>query len=188
MKRFKIWKTITIEKKPKLDGINVSFYAQDMLDKISWGKKETISLVKIQVKDLGFNEYVTTTELFAKAKKLGLDLCPPQVVPQLREDFINQSLDEWLYIGMEAITGRDGSPLVFSLERDGDGLWLHDSWAGPDDRWFPGTGFVFSLRKSLKSLKPLKKKSFDPLASLTLEKRVKALEKKMKKIERIIKL
>ena len=49
---------------------------------------------------------------------------------------------------MNQIADSHGYPFVFSLARDGDGLWLSDYWALPDDEWRPDDGFVFSLRKS----------------------------------------
>ena len=49
---------------------------------------------------------------------------------------------------MKQIADSDGYPLVFKLERYGDGLWLLDTWAEPDDGGSPGRKFVFRLRKS----------------------------------------
>jgi hypothetical protein len=161
MKEYKVWKTITIGKKPDTTGINISNYAQSILDIVKWGKNETIDLVRVKASDLGFTEKVLTTQLFAKAKKEGLELCPPQVGLQLRVDYTDQPLNEWLSIAMEPITASGGRPSVFRLEHSGGGLWLSDAWAKPGNAWGPGDEFVFSLRKS----KTLKLK---PLASDTL--------------------
>jgi hypothetical protein len=51
-------------------------------------------------------------------------------------------------MGMKQITDSDGSPVVFELGRSGGGLWLYDSWALPDNVWYPVHKFVFRLRKS----------------------------------------
>jgi hypothetical protein len=40
-----------------------------------------------------------------------------------------------------------GSPSVFFLGRDGDGLWLYRNFAEPDDHWRAGNRLVFRLRK-----------------------------------------
>ena len=161
MKNFEIWKTITINKKPQTEGINISSYANDMLKKVKWNKKQTLDLVKVTVKEL-FNDdnCHTTDEIFAKAKEQGLDLCPPQVGLQLRVEYKDQPMNEWLYMGMKLMTDSFGYPNVFGLARNDDGLWLHDRWAEPVNQWHPKDGFVFSLRKSFK-LKPLE--SLDPL-------------------------
>ena len=180
----KTWKTIIIKDKPNKKDINISSYAQEMLDKIEYPVKEqTLDLVKVTVKELFEDEELHTTfEIYAKAKKLGLKLCPPQVGAQLREDYTDQPLNEWIYIGMKQIADRRGDPDVFLLARNEDGLWLRNDLANPDSHWNPDNQFVFSLRKSLKLSKPLKPlKTIDPLSSLTLEKRIKVLEKQMKK-------
>jgi hypothetical protein len=156
-----IWKTITINKEPSTKGINISSYASDMLKKVKWNKKQTLDLVKVTVQDLFNDENIhTTDEIFAKAKEQGLDLCPPQVGLQLRVEYKDQPMNEWLYMGMKLMADSFGYPNVFMLVRYDDGLWLHDRWAYPGDAWDPKHTFVFSLRKSFK-LKPLE--SLDPL-------------------------
>jgi hypothetical protein len=176
MKNFEIWKTITIDKKPSTEGVNILSYASDMLKKVKWNKKQTLDLVRVTVKDL-FNDdkYHTTDEIFAKSKEQGLDLCPPQVGLQLRVEYKDQPMNEWLYMGMKPITDSDGNPAVFGLDRDTDGAWLYSRWAGPALQWGPERGFVFSLRKfdSLK-LKPLE--SLDPLTLELILLRYKAGE------------
>lgn len=80
------------------------------------------------------------------ASKLGLDLCPAEVGPQLRLSYTG---NEWMYIAMKQITDRDGSPGVFYLHEDGGELELSASLAEPDRRWIPAYRFVFRLRKKL---------------------------------------
>lgn len=174
MKNFEIWKTITINKKPSTKGINISSYASDMLKKVKWNKKQTLDLVKVTVQDLFNDENIhTTDEIFAKAKEQGLDLCPPQVGLQLRVEYKDQPMNEWLYMGMKLMTDSYGYPFVFKLDRSDDGLWLNNGWAGPDITWGPEDEFVFSLRKSFK-LKPLE--SLDPLTLELILLRYKAGE------------
>ena len=120
MKQFKIWRSVTIGKKPSTKGIKISSDAKDMLKKVKWNKKETIDLVLLQVKDLGINAvYPTTQQIFDKAQELGLSLCPPQVGLQLRVDYQDQPLNEWIYIMMEPIAGRYGHPGMFGAGRGG---------------------------------------------------------------------
>lgn len=136
-------------------GINTSDYARDMLNSPDFtaGKEsETANLIRLKVGDLGFseNKYPTTKEIYQRAEELGLELCPAETGPQYRLKYADQPMGEWLRIGMKQITDRYGSPSVFSLGRDGDGLWLGSSWAGPDDGWYPDSKCVFRLRKSKK--------------------------------------
>ena len=130
--------------------IQVTSYATSMIDSKDFTVQEgseKLELVRLTVKDLGFPNGATTQEIFDKAKTFGLDLCPAEVGPQLRLQYEDQPLGEWLYIAMKQITDSGGGPLVFCLVRDGDGLWLDVYWALPDYRWYPEYGFVFCLRK-----------------------------------------
>ncbi|OGE44067.1 hypothetical protein A3B45_05235 [Candidatus Daviesbacteria bacterium RIFCSPLOWO2_01_FULL_39_12] len=135
----------------KQQGINIYEYAQQMIDSPDFTtlpQKDDIDLVRLTVQDLGLKGTPTTDEVYAKAGELGLDLCPAEVGPHLRLKDTNQPLGEWYFIGMKQIADRVGYPGVFYLARDGDGLWLSDGWARPDDvAWSPGHEFVFALRK-----------------------------------------
>ncbi len=130
--------------------IQISGYAKDMLkssDFTTERKQKGIGTVRLRVQDLGFDSYATTDQLYAKAKELGLELCPAEVGPDLRLKYQDQPNGEWLYIGMQQIADSDGHPNVFELIRHGEELWLYDSLAGPGNEWGPGVGFVFSFRK-----------------------------------------
>ena len=174
-----IWKTISFKGKPNLKGINISSYAQDMLDKIKFPtKKQTFGLVKVSVKELGFESSATLKEIYTKAKEQGLELCPPEVGPHLREQYKDQPANEWIWMAMEPVSGRY-HPHVFNVEHNDDGLWLFSLWTYPDLEWYPGTEFVFRLGKSLKSL------DSSDLDSLKL--RILALESKLTRISEILK-
>lgn len=184
MKTFKTWRSIELGTKSKLKDIYISDYAKDMLKKVKYGKKRKIDLVKVTVGELGFDDWTTTKEVFAKAKKLGLELCPQEVGPILRDVYRDQPKDEWLYIGMKMVLDRVGGPSVFELLHGDYGLWLYGFWAGPVYRWSPDVEFLFSLRQSLKLTA---KRPLDPLPSSlkTLEKRVSKIEKRLMKLGRI---
>jgi len=109
-------------------------------------KQEHLNLVRISVKDLGFPNGAKTDEIYTKAKKLGLELCPAEVGPQLRLQQLDQPNGDWFYIGMKQISDSRGNPSVFDVSRDGDGkLRLSDGSATPDDPWSDINGFVFCL-------------------------------------------
>ncbi len=98
-------------------------------------KEETeVDLVAVSiVDDLGFVNGATQKEIYEKAFKLGLKLCPAEVGPQLRLQFKNQPKGEWLLIGMEPIYDSDGDPYVFYVGRGRDGLWLDGYTGDPYD-------------------------------------------------------
>lgn len=154
---FPVWRTVELPGNGSCDlylaqlktaDIQIGFYATDILARITYATQpETVNLVRLSVKDMGFNSYATTTHIFAKAKELGLELCPAEVGPALRLAYRDQPIDEWLIIGMEPGADRDGSPGVFYVDRSPGGLWLYGGFAGPDEKWSPDDQFLFRLRK-----------------------------------------
>jgi len=131
--------------------INISDYAKFMMrsrDFVPSKTKEVATLIRLTVADLGFKTNATTNQIYKRAEDLGLELCPPDTGPNYRLKYKDQPLNEWFYIGMKQISGRDGDPRVFGLGRSGDGLWLGNYWAKPDAEWRPRYKFVFRLRKA----------------------------------------
>lgn len=130
-------------------GMKIGDWTKDIMSKPEFKIAETqteLELVRVSVGDLGFNKPARYDEICARAKELGLDLCPPEVGPALRLAYKDQPMNEWLRIAMESIRGSDGYLLVFYVGRDGDGLWLGADYGYPDYVWGPGSGFVFARR------------------------------------------
>jgi hypothetical protein len=141
----------SLEAELRQKGINIYDRAMDLLKSKDFNvlkNPEKIETVKLSIADLGFKNGATTDEIYKKAEELGLELCPAEVGPQLRLQYADQPMDDWVFIGMKQIAGRGGIQDVFYLGRDGGGLWLGTGWAEPDCRWGPGYQFVFRLRKS----------------------------------------
>ncbi|TSC73576.1 MAG: hypothetical protein G01um101444_507 [Parcubacteria group bacterium Gr01-1014_44] len=139
-----------LQKELKEKKINLTNYSTDTLNSKEFTtlkNPEQIDLVCLKVRDLGFKNGATTDEIYSKAKKLGLELCPAEVGPHLRIQYLDQPLGEWLWIAMKQITDRVGYPDIFDLGRSEDGLWLSDNWARPGGRWHAEYEFVFSFRK-----------------------------------------
>lgn len=131
-------------------GINISGWAKDMMGKpefVTLRRSEKIDLVRLSVGGLGFTDNPTTDQLYQKAQELGLELCPPEVGPELRLKYQDQPLYERTYIGMKQIADSDGDPNVFELFRDEGGAWLDVGWTDPDSHWDLASQFVFRLRK-----------------------------------------
>jgi hypothetical protein len=126
-------------------GIYVNSYAKDLLEKTQFSQnQEKYKLVKFSVSDLGFPNGATTTEIFAKAKELDLELCPPEVGPQLRLQIDSK---DYMIIAMEPIIDHGGYTRVFNLYCYGTKLELDARYAEPDRRWDGYVGFVFVSRK-----------------------------------------
>lgn len=118
--------------------MKISEYAEYMMDSKEFQtlkKPESAELIRLSVRDLGFEKGATTDEVYQKAEQLGLELCPAEVGPHYRLKYADQPLGEWFYIAMKQIADRNGNPSVFYLERREGGLWLNCSWAKPGSRW-----------------------------------------------------
>lgn len=139
-----------LEKELQQNKINVITYAQQIMKKSEFTtlkSRETFDLIHLKVSDLGFTTNPTTKELYERAKLLGLDLCPPEIGPELRLKYKDQPLGEWKYIAMKPIIDSGGHPDVFELVRDDGGLWLLSRWTNPDGPWSLVDEMVFCLRK-----------------------------------------
>jgi hypothetical protein len=139
-----------LERELSANGMNVSQWAESMIrsrDFTTLSESQNLSTVRLKVSDLGFTGYPKTDQIYAKAKELGLELCPAEAGPHLRLKYKDQPMNEWLYMGMKPITDSNGFPVVFELACYDDGFWLYYRWADPDRTWDPGSEFVFSLRK-----------------------------------------
>lgn len=92
-----IWKTIKLGTGPKTadefrrllgeGGFRLSNRASDILGKPAFkvADEETeIDLVKVTAAELGFKKGARRDQIYERAQKLGLELCPAEVGPQLR--------------------------------------------------------------------------------------------------------
>lgn len=80
-----------------------------------------VDLVVVTVSELGFkrNTYrgAYRKDIYKRALEFGLELCPPEVGPQLRLQYKDQPMGERLHIGMVPIRRSRDDPRVFSVER-----------------------------------------------------------------------
>lgn len=154
--KFPVWKTIKLgtglktaddfRKAPEDKGFGISEWAKDILGKPAFkaaAKETEVDLVKVTVAELGFKNGARRGQIYERAKELGLDLCPAEVGPQLRLQYKDQPNGEWLFIGMEPITGSDGELSVFRVLRPVSELWLFGHYASPDSFWPPDRWWVF---------------------------------------------
>ncbi len=158
--KFPIWRTLKLgtghqtaddfRKVIKKANCKISDWANDILGKPDFTastEEQEVELVVASVAELGFPNGATREKIYAKAKELGLDLCPAEVGPQLRLQYKDQPMNEWLLIGMEPITDSVGSLEVFYVERDGGGRWLSSYCDGADGVWHGAYRWVFVRRK-----------------------------------------
>ncbi len=113
---------------------------------VSKNKKE-VNLVIVSPADLGFKSNTTRSSIYKRAKELDLELCPPEVGPQLRLQYKNQPSGEYLNIAMLAILGEKNSARAFGIERDGNTLILHGNNGNPESVWGVNSKWIFVRRK-----------------------------------------
>lgn len=148
-----VWRTINLGthassaelRQALTDGdYRVSNWADDILGKTPIAPEPlTLDLVLVTVSDLGFPEGAKRSDIYEKALTLGLHLCPAEVGPQLRLQYPDQPMDEWMVIAMEPIVVSDGDPGVFRVARDSDGRWLYSNVGDPGRVWGSDRRWVF---------------------------------------------
>lgn len=125
--------------------------------------KYTMKTVEITVANLGFPEGATTAHIFKKARKLGLELCPLELGPYLRLEYLDQPEGDSgnplqkhqaptgsITVASKILTEDDNFPKGFYLRRINGELWLRGYIADVLHVWNPTDHFVFCLTKVLK--------------------------------------
>jgi hypothetical protein len=105
-------------------------------------------LAVLTVSELGFEEEgVSLADVYARGRQPGLEFCSAEVGPQLRLEYLNQPLGEFLHIAMAPIARYGGEPTDFTVANGGGSFSLlatriRTSSAGltdqlPRTRWHP---------------------------------------------------
>jgi hypothetical protein len=116
----------------------------------------SVTIVELTVCDLGFPRGATIAEVYERSGQLGLALCPLELGPHLRLQYLDQPEGHWgkpvrqhqapygsTTIASEILTEDDDFPKGFYLRRIEGVLWLrgYRSWSG--HVWEPDDHFVF---------------------------------------------
>jgi hypothetical protein len=103
-----------------------------------------LDLVATSVSELGITgENATLKNIYARAQKLGFGLAVAEVGPQLRLQYFNQPMGEFLEIAMAPIRTRDGEFSIFNVANGGAGLLLLGDHISDDAEFDPSSRFVF---------------------------------------------
>lgn len=118
------------------DGFKIGPWCDDIFKKITVAPKTTeIELVVVTVAELGSPNGATRQKIYDKALSLGLHLCPAEVGPQLRLQYLDQPGGEWLFVAMDPIADSHGSLCVFYVEHGSGSRWLRAASGDPDSFW-----------------------------------------------------
>ncbi|RZM96357.1 hypothetical protein CWO91_38245 [Bradyrhizobium genosp. SA-3] len=131
------WKTITIgtfadpiRLRNALDsmGCNVGGQAAEILARPTFtvgSHKTDVELVAISPAQLGFtSNTVKLADVYTHARQFGFELAAAEVGPQLRIQYFDQPMGEFLIIGMEPIKTWSGEPIILNVANGGAGLIL----------------------------------------------------------------
>lgn len=151
-----IWKHITLG---TFNGVNamraaletahvhIGDSANEVLGRPAFAWRQTrieSDLIVISVAELGFGERgASLAQIYARAVQLGLELCPAEVAPYLRLQYLQQPVGEILQIAMSPVASYRGDPVDLAVADGGEGLLLVGG-EGRSDRIASGAvRFVF---------------------------------------------
>ncbi|RXH25526.1 hypothetical protein XH99_10330 [Bradyrhizobium nanningense] len=131
------WKAITIgtfadslKLRNELDsrGCSVGSQAAEILARPAFkisSQRTNVELVNISPAQLGFtSDTVALANVYARAQQLGFELAAAEVGPQLRIQYFDQPIGEFLIVGMESIKTWSGEPIILNVANGGAGLIL----------------------------------------------------------------
>jgi len=132
------------------NNFRISDWARDIMGKNGFSQGfdiDSVGLVIASVKELTGQGLATTAEIYDAIRKVGGELCPAWVGPELRKQYPDQLKGEWLVMAMETITGSAGDPHVFSVHHGAHDRLLSTHWVYPDYHWLGNYRFLFCRRK-----------------------------------------
>lgn len=109
-------------------GCNVGGQAAEVLARPAFtvrSQETHVELVVLSPAQLGFtSDTVTLASVYERARQLGLELAAAEIGPQLRLQYLDQPMGEFLIIAMEPIKTWSGEPIVLNVANGGAGLIL----------------------------------------------------------------
>lgn len=107
--------------------------------------RQELDLVALAATELGFpaDAEVSKEGIYDRAVLLGFALCPAEVGPQLRLQYLDQPIGEFLQIAMEPVRTYAGEPIDLTVANGGAGLLLVGGDGRPDATLSAVSRFVF---------------------------------------------
>src|SRR5882757_3277742 len=88
-------------------------------------RQQTCSFLAGSEAELGFQGGTASlVDIYARAQQLGFGLAAAEVAPQLRLQYFDQPIGEFLIIGMKPIQTWNGEPTILTVANGGAGLIL----------------------------------------------------------------
>jgi hypothetical protein len=112
--------------------------------------KTEVDLVVVSAVELGLTtDSASLGDIYSRAEKLGLSPAPAEVGPELRLQYFDQPLGEFLYVGMKPITTWTGDPVIFVVVNGGAGLILIGQNGSADTQLPASSAFLFVRPREL---------------------------------------
>ena len=106
--------------------------------------KANVELLAVSAAQLGFQtDTASLADIYARAQQLGFRLAAAEVAPQLRLQYFDQAIGEFLIIGMDPIKTWEGEPVILTVANGGAGLILIGQDAGADTEISVTSRFLF---------------------------------------------
>jgi hypothetical protein len=153
-----IWKTITLGEYPNLASLRLAIENSPCSIGLGDSVEEAIgrptflfSKTKLELDlgvvsgaDLGFSEDGgSLLDIYNRAVAIGLELCPPDLGPTLRLNYLDQSRGEFLHIAMRPVALYNREVVDFSLGNDGNTLLLLSGDGRPETVLPGAVRFIF---------------------------------------------
>jgi hypothetical protein len=88
-------------------------------------QRAELELVVLSARNLGIQTPTARlADIYVRARAFGFRLAPAEVGPQLRLQYFDQPVGEFLHIGMEPLTTWRGQPVIFVVANGAEGLML----------------------------------------------------------------
>jgi hypothetical protein len=106
--------------------------------------KTNVELFAVSVAELGFYaDTASLADIYGRAREQGFRLAPAEVAPQLRLQYFDQPVGEFLIIGMEPIKTWEGEPVILSVVNGGAGLVVIGQNGSADAQISVASRFLF---------------------------------------------
>ena len=132
-----VWKTITVGTfadlfalRNALDavGCSIGTSAGEILGRPTFtlsATKTSVELFAVSASELGFQtDTASLDDIYARARKVGFGLAAAEIGPQLRLQYFDQPVGEFLIVGMEPLRTWNGEPVILIVANGGAGLIL----------------------------------------------------------------
>jgi hypothetical protein len=106
--------------------------------------KVNVDLMLVSAAQLGFTgDQAAVADIIARAHQVGLELCPPEIGPQLRLQYLDQPVGDFVRIAMEPIQTYGGVLVDFTVANGGASLLLLGGYAQAETVVNANVRFVF---------------------------------------------